>query len=350
MLDAPHQAEELDGEITVPVEAADAGTRLDRFLAERLGSMTRSQIQRAIRLDLVTVDGVVACKTGLSVRAGQEVVIVPPPSLPTRALPQDIPLDVAYEDDQVAVIRKPAGMVVHPAAGHPDGTLVNALLSRYPEMQRLDSLRPGVVHRLDRGTSGILVVARTPLAREALSEQFLARTVTKGYVAVAAGSPKLDSGCIDQPIGRHRSDRKRFTSVDPLPPTRSATTLWRVAARSSAPFSLLAIRILTGRTHQIRVHLSAAGHPVAGDEIYGSGRLPPPLSCAAGGPQSGRPLLHAALLVFTHPSTGKRLAFHAPLPPDMAAAVAHLFPAFSADRLGCIEFFPDPGTSEGGGR
>jgi 23S rRNA pseudouridine1911/1915/1917 synthase len=350
MSDALHQAEELEGEIALPVDAADSGLRLDRFLTGHLPLFTRSQVQRAIRLDLVTVDGVVACKTGLAVRAGQEVVLVPPPALPSRATPQDIPLDVLFEDDEIAVIHKPAGMVVHPAAGHPDGTVVNALLGRYPEMQRLDSLRPGVVHRLDRGTSGALVVARTSRARESLSDQFLARSVFKGYVAVVAGAPREDSGCIDRPIGRHRSDRKRFTAVDPLPPVRPSVTLWNVAARSAAPFSLVAIRILTGRTHQIRVHLSSIGHPVAGDALYGNGRLPPPLATGAEPPTGLRPLLHAALLSFVHPTSGKRLFFHAPLPGDLRSCIAHLFPEFAPDRIAGMDFFPAAGDAAGGTR
>ncbi|MBM4355689.1 MAG: RluA family pseudouridine synthase [Deltaproteobacteria bacterium] len=349
MPQSPHLPEELDGEVALPVEAGDAGNRLDRFLSARVGALTRSQAQRAIRLDLVTVDGVVACKTGLPVRAGQEVIFVPPPAMPSKAVPQDIPLDIIYEDEAITVIAKRAGMVVHPAAGHPDGTLVNALLGRYPEMQRLDSLRPGVVHRLDRGTSGLLVVARTAQAREALSEQFLARSVAKGYVAVVAGFLRQDEGCIDREIGRHRVERKRFTAIDPAPPTRSATTLWRVAAEGLAPFALLAIRILTGRTHQIRVHLAAIGHPVAGDALYGNGRLPTPLA-ELPPPDGGRPLLHAAWLAFDHPLSRERLSFHAPLPADMAAVAALMFPGFPEKRLAEEAFYPQPPTPAGGGR
>jgi len=304
-------------ELTIVVELPDSGERLDRFLVSALGNVSRSQVQRAIRLSLVTIDGVVAWKTGIEIKAGQEIVYQPAPTEPVLAAPEDIPLDVLYEDEHIIVINKAWGMVVHPAAGHPSGTLVNALLGRYPEMAGMSPLRPGIVHRLDRGTSGAMVVARTEKAREGLSVQFLDRTLLKGYVALLRGAPTAASGVIDRPIGRHPADRKRFSSR--VEGGRAAGTLWRkLAARGT--WTVAGVRILTGRTHQIRVHFADQGWPVAGDDLYDSAwraRVKGPLADLL----VQGPMLHSALLCLKHPITDAKLRLQAPLPSRMRAAI-----------------------------
>jgi 23S rRNA pseudouridine1911/1915/1917 synthase len=305
-----------------------AGARLDKFISSRLETFTRSAVQRSIRLGQVTVDEITAYKTGLAVREGQEVLFVPPPKEPTRAEPETIPLDVLLEDEHIVVLNKTAGMVVHPAAGHPNGTLVNALLGRYPDLGREEGLRPGIVHRLDRGTSGAMVVARTEKARESLSEQFLRHEVFKGYLAILRGRRREDAGRIERPIGRHPTDRKRFSSRGGE--GRAALTLWR-KLEAVPEATLAAIRILTGRTHQIRVHMADDGYPVAGDDLYGGGCAPTPI-CGSARTRDAegtlRPFLHAALLRFSHPASGVALTSCAPLPQPFRSAVQALFPGY----------------------
>jgi len=300
-----------------------AGGRLDRYITATLDGFSRSQVQRAIRLGLVSVDGVTAAKSGLSLQSGQEISFQPPPVEPISAIPQQIPLDVLFEDEHIIVVNKAAGMVVHPAMGHPDGTLVNALLGRTPALGELGPLRPGIVHRLDRGTSGCIVVAKHAKARDAISEQFLARTIFKGYLAITLGAPKADEGTIDQPISRHPRDRKRFTSN--RPDGRPSRTAWRIHARGSG-LAVVAVRIYTGRTHQIRVHLADRGFPVAADDLYALRWQQMPLlrkgllatACTNG------PLLHAARLSLVHPMTREVVAFVAPLPDRFLDVLRHL--------------------------
>ena len=323
------------------ISEATAGSRLDRYLATAIEGISRSQIQRAIRLGLVSVDGITAAKTGLALQAGQEVLFQPPPVEPSTAIPQDIPLHVLFEDEHIIVVNKAAGMVVHPAGGHPDGTLVNALLGRNPALGKLGPLRPGIVHRLDRGTSGCLVVAKTTLARDGLTEQFLKRTVFKGYLAITLGAPKADAGIIDLPISRHPTDRKRFTCN--RPDGRPSLSAWRVHARG-AGLGVVAVRIYTGRTHQVRVHLSDRGFPVAADDLYASRwrqqphlrKEPLSLACAPG------PLLHATRLSFVHPVTRQIVAFVAPLPERFLEVIRHIdegLPLELAAQLADPRFF-----------
>lgn len=328
---------------TLTVGPEHAGMRLDRFLVATLSGVSRSHVQRAIRLSLVSVDGVTACKTGLCVREGQEVEYAPAPVEPLNAEPQDIFLDILYEDEYLIVVNKAAGMVVHPAAGNPDGTLVNALLHRYPEMQKGGGVRPGIVHRLDRGTSGVLAVARNDRAREALASQFLDRTVFKGYLALTLGTPNAVEGRIDRPIERHRNDRKKFTSRSGE--GRQSTTLWRTVT-ANKDFALLAIRILTGRTHQVRVHLADNDCPVLADDLYGPRwtrkiTRPDLLENLTRGA-----LLHAGLLGITHPHTGLPVWVSAPPPAHFACtATALLAPQ---DRLWpeilTPDYFPEVGN------
>lgn len=334
------------------VDVSQAGERLDSFLSALLPDITRSRIQRSIREDLVSIDGIPAWKTGIRLKEGQEIVFQPPSVRALTATPEHLPLDILFEDEHLLVVNKVAGMVVHPAPGHPGGTLVNAVLGRYPEMCTGGSLRPGIVHRLDRGTSGAMVVARSETARTGLSEQFLERTIFKGYLAFCFGSPATVEGTVEQPIDRHPRERKRFTSLSGQ--GRPSQTRWRTLV-SGRGFSLMAIRILTGRTHQIRVHLADVGHAVVGDDLYCPGwrRRTDDLALHATrrglwisdfvstGPDidasirggSGKelaaacrhgPLLHAAVLGFTHPVTREPMVIHAPLPPAMNAAAQWL--------------------------
>lgn len=326
--------DETDHLLTVCNEAA--GGRLDRHLAATLEGFSRSQVQRAIRLGLVTVDGVTATKTGLSLQTGQEIVFQAPPVEPIAAIPQQIPLNVLYEDQHIIVVNKAAGMVVHPAAGHRDGTLVNALLGRTPALGGLGPLRPGIVHRLDRGTSGCMVVAKTAAAQDAISGQFLARTVYKGYLAITLGAPRADVGTIDRPITRHPKNRKRFTSNRPA--GRASRSAWRVHARG-AGLGVLGVRIYTGRTHQIRVHLADEGFPVAADELYAPRwqRMPllrtGPLASAC----TEGPLLHAARLSLFHPETAQAMTFVAPLPDRFLDVLHHLDETLPTDLSNCFE-------------
>jgi 23S rRNA pseudouridine1911/1915/1917 synthase len=325
---------------TLTVEHEQAGMRLDRFLAEAIDGISRSRVQRAIKLALVTVDGVTGYKTGMKLRGGQEVEFTPPPVEPVNALPQALPLEILHEDDDLVVVNKSVGMVVHPAAGHPDGTLVNALLHRFPEMQAGGGVRPGIVHRLDRGTSGVLCVARNDRAREALAGQFLERTVFKGYLAVTVGVPHTVEGRVNSPIERHPSDRKRFTSL--TGEGRASTTLFRTI-RINEGFALLAVRILTGRTHQIRVHLADQGFPVLGDNLYGTRRSRALATPEAKSLLEGGPLLHAGLLGIRHPTTHEYMYFCAPVPLTFRNALS-LFPgAGDAAVLDPLQpdFFPE---------
>ena len=313
--------EESD-ELLFEVPPSAVGMRLDRFLAENLKDVSRSQVQKAIRSAQVSMDGITAWKTGMALKPDTEISFSPVEPTPLEAAPEDIPLQVLYEDKQILVVDKPAGMVVHPAPGHPSGTLVNALLGRYPSLNEWEGLRPGIVHRLDRGTSGVIVVARTRKAAENLSEQFMERKVFKGYVALCAGVPQ-ESGRIDKPIGRHPRDRKRFSTLAKT--GRHATTLW-VRIHSDSRHALLAIRILTGRTHQIRVHLSENNLPILGDTMYGPQRRALASAAFASRHFQDGALLHAALLGLHHPISGEQMWFYAP-------------PARILD--GCLELWPD---------
>jgi 23S rRNA pseudouridine1911/1915/1917 synthase len=312
---------------TLRVSPADAGQRLDRILADHLPEHSRSQLQKAFAADQVTVDGRPRPKA-YRPDAGAEIAIVVPQPEQLSAVPQDIPLDVVYEDDDLLVIDKPVGLVVHPAAGHPDGTLVNALMHRGISLADTgDPLRPGIVHRLDRETSGLLVVARTPAAHRALAAQLQDRTLGRIYLALSWGQWREDAGTIDAPIGRNPRDRQRMAVV--RRGGREAVTHWEVV--SDLGFvQLCRVRLQTGRTHQIRVHFAHRGHPVVGDPVYGDDRRaravhPRDRQAAAGLVRAaGRQMLHAAELHLRHPRDGRMLQITAPLPRDFADALAGL--------------------------
>ena len=296
-------------ELTAATE--HAGVRLDAFLSAD-GALTRSQAARLIAEGRVRVNGKPAAKSARL--SGGETVTVDVPQLRETALPpQAIPLDVVYEDDDVIVVNKPTGLVVHPAPGHPDGTLVNALLHHCG-----DSLsgiggekRPGIVHRIDRDTSGLIIAAKNDAAHLALSAQLKDHSLSRTYECLVTGNMKQDSGTVDAPIGRSSADRKKMAVV---PTGRRAVTHWEVVARYPG-VTHLRCRLETGRTHQIRVHMAYIGHPILGDTVYGAKKPVPGLTGQC---------LHATGLRFIHPRTGEPVELHCPLPPEFTAMLQKL--------------------------
>jgi 23S rRNA pseudouridine1911/1915/1917 synthase len=279
---------------------ADGRERLDVLLSEAC-SLTRSRVGQLIREGFACVDGRAELKPGMKPKAGAALSLTPPPEKPAEAKPQDLPLHILYEDDYLAVVEKPCGMVVHPAAGNEDGTLVNALLHHLKNLSGIGGvMRPGIVHRLDKGTSGLLLVAKRDDAHLELSRQLSQREMEKHYLAVVEGVMKEPQGVVDAPIARSKTDRKRM-AIDRE--GRMAVTEWRVVEELKGA-SLLNVHLITGRTHQIRVHMAFLHHPVAGDPIYGH----------KNGLAAPRLMLHAFSLAFTHPNTGERMKFEAPLP------------------------------------
>lgn len=290
----------------------DDVARLDRYVADKVPDLSRSYAQQLIEDEHILINGRPARPSAL-VQPGDVVTVRRPLARPTDLVAEEIPLEVIYEDADVVVINKPAGMVVHPAPGHPTGTLVNALLGRYPDISVGDDLRPGIVHRLDRDTSGLLVVARHDAARHLLQEQQLARTMAKRYLALVEGRFKEPEGLIDAPIGRHPNDRMRMAIV---PDGRAARTHWRVL-EELGEYTLIEARLETGRTHQIRVHFAYKSRPVLGDALYGPKKPRPLLGLT-------RQFLHAYRLGFVLPSTNEWAEFTAPLPADLAAVLEKL--------------------------
>ena len=273
--------------------------RLDVF-ASALADVTRSRAGTLIRDGMVTVDGAPQHKAGFKLKPGMAVAVRVPEPLPAQAQPEDIPLQIVYQDQDLAVVFKPSGMVVHPAAGNETGTLVNALLSRLDNLSGIGGeIRPGIVHRIDKDTSGLLLVAKNDMAHVSLSEQIKAHTVHRAYRAIVIGGMKAASGTVDAPIGRHPTDRKRMAIV---PDGREAVTHW-TALQPLRGATLIECRLTTGRTHQIRVHMASIGHPVLGDPVYGPKKSPYPVA--------GGQLLHAFRIGFVHPRTGEEMLFEA---------------------------------------
>jgi 23S rRNA pseudouridine1911/1915/1917 synthase len=298
---------------TVTVAEESAGTRLDRFLASILATHSRSQIQRLIKDGLVEVGGR-AGKANQPVKAGQVVTVDVPGPVDTAVKAEELPLPILYQDRDLVVIDKPAGMVVHPAAGHDSGTLVNALLHHVSDLSGIGGeKRPGIVHRLDRGTSGLMVVAKHDASHEELSRQFQDREVEKEYIALVWGTVHAGRR-IDEPIGRDPNDRKKMSARARR--SREAVTRIVRAEPFGRVLTLAHVAIQTGRTHQIRVHLSAIGHPVVGDSLYGGvhRRVPGDVRAVA---RLERPFLHAARLAFTHPIDGRPMEFSSELPDDL---------------------------------
>ena len=279
--------------------AESACDRLDVFLAERCSDLTRSAVQNLIRQGHARVNGALA-KANRRIKAG-EIVELTVPSVRTAELrSEDLPLDIVYEDGDIAVVNKAQGMVVHPAAGNESGTLVNALLFHLTDLAGIGGeMRPGIVHRIDKDTSGLLVVAKNDAAHRHLAAQIAQKTAGRVYLAIVEGCPKAEAGAVNAPIGRHKTDRKKMAVVAD---GRSAVTHYRVLERYNG-FSLLELKLETGRTHQIRVHMAYIGHPVAGDPVYGPNKPKLGLSAQA---------LHAWQLHLVHPRTGEAMTFCAP--------------------------------------
>jgi 23S rRNA pseudouridine1911/1915/1917 synthase len=301
----------------IEIVVSQAGDRLDRFLGERVPGLSRSAAQRLVEQGMVTVNQAVS-KASYKLRVGDAVAIRLVREETAQPAPEPIRLDIVYEDQALLVVDKPAGMVVHPAPGHTGGTLVNALLAHCPELAGGEEGRPGIVHRLDRETSGLIVVAKDEGARRALQRQFQERQVLKTYLALVHGHLQPAWGRIEAPLGRDPAHRQRIAVLEG---GRPAVTEYRVMEHLEQPglsaglLTLLQALPLTGRTHQIRVHLASIGHPVVGDTIYGRRR---------GSLSLARHFLHAWRLGFDHPITGQRLAFEAPLPPDLEAVLVLL--------------------------
>jgi 23S rRNA pseudouridine1911/1915/1917 synthase len=301
--------------VTLLAGPLDAGKRLDAFLHEKLPEFSRSRLQSWIKASLVSVNGKEARPSDLI--KGHETVSVTPAALPPlRAQPEELPLKILWEDRDVVVVDKPAGMVVHAGAGHHAGTLVNALLHHFGTLSSVNGdLRPGIVHRLDKETSGVLVVARTDAAHQALAAQFQSRQVEKVYLAFVHGRMKREWGTVTTPITRDPNRRTRMTTK--LGSGRSAYTEYRVLEQLSSG-AYLQVRIGTGRTHQIRVHLASIGHPILGDRLYGAPAHLPGL------PALERFFLHAHRLRFSSPSTGQPITVESPLPEELANVLASL--------------------------
>jgi 23S rRNA pseudouridine1911/1915/1917 synthase len=316
----------------------ESGTRLDKFIADKEITLSRSFIQKLISDGYVNVNDV-STKPSRNVHSGDVVKVqIIQPQSETAPQAEDIPIDIVYEDDEIIVVNKPAGMVVHPATGTTSGTLVNALLSHFPSSEQDDyddiddeskwtdtldissisQQRPGIVHRIDKGTSGLLVVAKTINAYYNLAEQVREHSMTRRYIAVVCGIPKQDKGTIIAPIGRSSRDRKKM-AVTPVR-SRDAITHFTILEKY-ADFSLIEVRLETGRTHQIRVHFSYIGHPIVGDPDYGGQdralKTKSPESVISVMRNLSRQALHAELLGFKHPKTGKYMEFSVPIPPDM---------------------------------
>jgi 23S rRNA pseudouridine1911/1915/1917 synthase len=299
--------------VTLKVSETDTGMRLDAYLASQIDGWSRSRLQRLIDEQDVLVDGQ-AVKSSYKVSANDEIEVELTPALSSFA-PENIPLDIVFEDDDLIVVNKPAGLVVHPAAGVQSGTLANALAYHFQQLSKADSTRPGIVHRLDKDTSGLLVAAKNETAHENLADQFRAREVFKSYVALVYGVVKQESGSIQQPIARDPRNRTRMSVV---PGGRGALSLYKVR-RSYDSFTLLDVELKTGRTHQIRVHLSWLKHPVVGDELYAGGRDNnlQDVQLRAQIRKLNRQFLHAERLGFRHPKTGEQMQFVAALPAEL---------------------------------
>jgi 23S rRNA pseudouridine1911/1915/1917 synthase len=300
-------------ERVVHLQVDVAGERLDRYLVRVLPHLSRSQVQRLIRDGLVALDDRTP-KPGTPISPGMRVVVRIPPSPSDEVLPQTIPLDVIYEDNDLLVVNKPAGMVVHPGHGHSRGTLVNALLARYPDLAVGDLRRPGIVHRLDRDTSGLIVVAKTEVALEHFRRQFKTRQVKKTYLALIHGQPPAPAGIIEVPIGRDPRQRQRMAVIAD---GRSARTRYELC-EDLGDYSLLSVSPETGRTHQIRVHLAWLGVPVAGDPMYGHERGARRAKRDVG---LERQFLHAWRLSFARPGGKGTASLEAPLPADLQKVV-----------------------------
>jgi 23S rRNA pseudouridine1911/1915/1917 synthase len=304
-------------QVALSIEAGDAGVRLDQLLAQKLASFSRARVQKWIRSGLVRVNDLEQ-PANYRVRVGDQLICTIPEVQPWHLAPESIALDILYEDDDLVVINKPPGLIVHPGAGHSDGTLVNALLHHCPNLEGIgDVQRPGLVHRLDKDTSGVMVVAKTEMAHQFFLQQFKDRKVDKRYLALVWGRVPENKGEITAEIGRHPTQRHKMAVT--VRRGRQAATSWQRLQEYPGPLTLLELRLHTGRTHQIRVHMTSLGHPVLGDKVYGGGEkrlltLLPEMRLL--GSLVYRQLLHAWKLHFFHPRRHEELNLTAPLPED----------------------------------
>jgi 23S rRNA pseudouridine1911/1915/1917 synthase len=314
----------------VVVAAEDDGLRIDQLVAARIPALSRARVQQLLAEGRITVAGQ-KTRPSRRMQAGEQVRVEVPPPVSAEDAPeaQDLPLEILYEDEALVVIDKPAGMAAHPAPGSPDGTVVNVLLHRIRDLGGVGGeLRPGIVHRLDKDTTGLMVVAKSDRDLEHLQGQFKARTVEKAYWALVHGAPKEDAGLLDAPLARHPKDRKRFSGRHAAgrPDARPAETEFEVLERYPGA-ALVEARPRTGRTHQIRVHLSEAGHPLLGDALYGGDRrdrTSVSLAVRRAAKALGHHALHARRLAFDHPRSEARLRFEASVPPEWDEALALL--------------------------
>lgn len=303
----------MEEQVRVVATAEDAGMRLDKFLSVRVEELTRSAAERLAEQDRITCGGKILDKK-YRLHDGDVIDLVLPEPVGLDVLPEAIPLDIRYEDADLLVVNKPKGMVVHPAAGHADGTLVNALLAHCGNsLSGINGvIRPGIVHRIDKDTSGLLIVAKNDFAHQRLAEQIKEHSFTRIYEAVVHGNLKDDAGTVDAPIGRHPTDRKRMAVTEKN--SRNAVTHYEVLARYRG-FTHVRLKLETGRTHQIRVHMAYIGHPVAGDTVYGPKKVVPNLDGQC---------LHARVIGFIHPRSGEYLEITSELPPYFTAFLAKL--------------------------
>ncbi|NEO97377.1 MAG: RluA family pseudouridine synthase [Symploca sp. SIO2E9] len=290
--------------------------RLDRYLSEQLPDISRSRLQKLIEQGKVEINGKVCTSKKAMVQFGDRIFLTIPDVQPVDLQPEAIGLDILYEDDSLIVVNKPAGLVVHPAPGHPSGTLVNALLAHCQNLAGIGGFeRPGIVHRLDKDTTGAIAIAKTDQAHQSLQAQIQTKTAQREYLGVVYGAPKNDQGIVNQPIGRHPLDRKKMAVVPVPKGGRSAVTHWQVRERLGN-YTLIHFQLETGRTHQIRVHSAYMGHPIVGDPVYSSGR-------SLGVKLTGQ-ALHAWRLRLQHPVSGEWLEFIAPLPPVLTTLLSVL--------------------------
>ncbi|OHB32824.1 MAG: RNA pseudouridine synthase [Desulfuromonadaceae bacterium GWC2_58_13] len=307
-------------------EFGRAPERLDRFLSDCLPAQSRSQLKKLIDDGLVLQEGV-SVKASLKLKGGEQIEVAIPPATPAEAVPQEIPLNILYEDRHLIIVDKPAGLVVHPAPGHYEGTLVNALLHHCRDLAGIGGeLRPGIVHRLDKDTSGVMVATKDDATHQHLAAQFKIHSITRRYLALVYGVPEASAGTVDSPIGRHPVQRKKMSGQSRS--GRRAVTHWRVLRRYPLDrLALVELTLETGRTHQIRVHFSEMGLPIVGDPVYGSSSRAKTLAdpeLRQRVQQLQRQFLHARVLGFVHPQTGQYLEFESPMPADLNEIIGYL--------------------------
>lgn len=291
---------------TINIQVPENSDRLDRYLSQKLSDLSRSRIQQLIEQGHVQVNDQICTSKKVNLKIGDRISLEIPAIAPLQLLAADIPLDILYEDEELIILNKPAGLVVHPAPGHPEGTLVNAILAHCPNLPGIGGIqRPGIVHRLDKDTTGAIVIAKTDLAYQHLQAQLQAKTARREYLGLVYGVPKTETGSIDLPIGRNPQDRKKMGIVSIEDGGRAAITHWQVQERL-ANYTLIHFQLETGRTHQIRVHSAKIGHPIVGDPLYSSAH-----SIGVNLPGQA---LHAWKLQLQHPVSGKLLQVTAPLP------------------------------------